>query len=214
MMIDLEDSLRSALSTKADLVPDAIGEQLRSAHYEPRSAGRGIATIFAGTALAVGIGATYLASDTGEVPTGSPAVHGASGRETVRLEGYTLTLPEHMRASGVPCAAKPSGTPGLPETVVNAGGQFVPINGGCLNIDLGSPTPPPGSQPVSVGTYYGYVAENGADSTITLYVEGSTTHMVIFSAAETGLSEQQLISLAADSLVPCSPDLENAPSCN
>ena len=214
MMIDLEDSLRSALATRAASVPDAIAEQLRSVDYEPRSAGRGVAVVFAGTALAVGIGAMYLAASTGEVPTGNPAVHTSPGRETVQLEGYTLTLPEHLRASGVPCAPKPPGASGMPETVVNAGGQFVPINSGCLNIDLGGLTPPPDSQPVSVGTYYGYVVDDETRDTITLYVDGSTTHMVVFTATGTGLSEHQLITIATDSLVPCRPDLENAPDCN
>ncbi|MGI9009063.1 MAG: hypothetical protein ACR2FU_23230 [Streptosporangiaceae bacterium] len=93
-------------------------------------------------------------------------------------------------------------------------GVFIPLNGGCLHVRLAGPAVPPGAQPVAVGGDRGFFEPDQPDGTITLYIDGSTTQLLVMTATGTGLSEQKLIRIAAGSLPPCSTGPGNAPSCN
>jgi hypothetical protein len=210
---NLEEALRTTFARQADWVPGEIGERLSRTDYHPRSGHTGLVGLAGGTAVLVGA-ATYLL--VAGAPSGAAhrSGHPANSIRTVHLAGYTLKLPVSSQASTVPCAPSPPPTPGLPETVTQAGGVFTPLDGGCLHTDIGGPAVPSGAQPVTVGTYYGYAVSDPAESTITVYVDFSTTHTAVFTATDTGLTEQQLIDIAANGLVPCSPELEDAPACS
>jgi hypothetical protein len=138
---------------------------------------------------------------------------------TIRLASFAVRLPAGAHVVSAPasfartCAPKAPLIPGTPETVTQAGGVFATIDGGCLITNLGPTAVPDTAQPVVVGTYIGYVDTNSTAGTLTLYVDVSTNHDLIFTATGTTLDADQLIVLAASGMPPCSADREDAAAC-
>jgi hypothetical protein len=228
MRVDsFEDGLRAALAERAATVPaDAIARLCRL-EYRPRTRSRVTATGLAATVLAVvGAGAYARVAGGPSAITGpkhdSSAIDGGTTtssvpRETIELAGYIFPLPAGARvghdAADASCARKIPPIPGEPETVTEAGGVFTVVNGGCLRADLGPATVPAGAQPVTVGTWNGFIASDPTADQITLYVVFSTKGDVVFNATGTGMTASQLIAMAEAGLTPCSAQMDNAPTC-
>jgi hypothetical protein len=214
-----EADLREALSRHADLVPADAVVRLGRTHYRPRTRSRVATAGMVVSALVAGVAACGITFGALHHAPGSPANRSQRPTgPTVQLAGYTIALPagSHILAAATPpgaCAPSPPPTPGVPETVQEAGGQFVAVDGGCLVIDLGPTDVPSGANAVGVGTYNGYIVDDGPD-TITLYVEVFTEHDLIFQATGTGMSESQLIAMAVASIPPCSSEREDQAPCN
>jgi hypothetical protein len=204
-MVNLETELRSALAERASTVPVTIAEQLCSRNYRPRAARHRGVIIAAGAACAAAAagGAYAAASAHGPAP--------AALRQTVHLDGYSLTLATGSPGRDRRCAPAPGH--GRPETVSQAGGVFRAYGDGCLHITLGPPRAPADAAPVTVGTYHGYLRVQPAAGKITLYLDASTRSWLVFAATRTGLTARQLTDLAERGIPPCSPQLEYAPPC-
>jgi hypothetical protein len=213
-----ETKLRSALAEYAAGVPEARTARLRDLDYQPRLRSRASTVGLAGASLAAAgavAAAAASAASGGAVPMSTAATgHTASGH-TMKLASFTFTLPARARVTSAVAAGScgPQTAPRHAETVVQAGGVFRIVNGGCLHADLGPAAVPPGAQHVAVGTYNGFITHDAAAARLTLYVQTSTRTDLVFTATGTGLSAGQLITMAAAGLPPCSAGLADAPPC-
>jgi hypothetical protein len=220
MTIDcFEADLRAALAQHAATVPAEATARVCRLDYRPRTRSHVATTGLA--ALAVAVAGAYAGAEGGFSGLAGPQHRSpaTAAGQTLRLADFSFTLPTGAQvvtgaaASDGSCAPSPPPTPGVPETVTRAGGEFTVVNGGCLNVDLAPPDVPGDARPVVVGTWNGFVLSDPAADSVTLYIDSSTNQDLVFTATGTGMSPSQLVAMAAAGLTPCSPKGENAPSC-
>ena len=214
-----EAAVRDALSRHAETVSPEQIANLSRVDFRPHARLRsGVAASMVGALVVAGLGAYVIGTQYHSQPV-PPHGPGAPAGPELRLAGITITLPTGTRVDSrgtLPgsCEPAPPPTPGAPETVAQAGGQFTAVDGGCLNINLGPPGAPDNARPIDVGTYNGYLVDNPPANAITLYVEVFTDHDVVFKATGTGMSDAQLVTMAEAAMPPCSPDREDAAPCS
>lgn len=192
---------------------DRIFDRIVAAdRHSPSPAHRGRRTAFALAGVAVLAAAGTLASlELGG--GGRPAATGHRGPHRVALTGAKITLAGYRfrtpagYAPSNSCPQPATSTPGSPNTVVHSMESAALTDGGCLDVAiLGSWTIPAEAQPVSVGSYNGFLVVPANIPQETLFVQipvaqGDVHYLVL---AGQGLTEDQLIAIAESGL-PASP---------
>ena len=198
----IELEVRAALADQAARIPADTAARLVHRDYHPRTRSAApIAAVGLATVAAVATASFYAAGLAQQHPAGSMT---RASAQTIRLDGYTFTLPAGFAKKGTSCALPPppglNGTP-APRTAAYAAGAAA--HGGCVGLIFTSQqlTPPASATPVQVGQDQGFLASDPATQSLTLYVSISTpasTPWLVITA--TRLSQSQVTNMAGRAL--------------
>jgi hypothetical protein len=202
-----EDELRQALGGRAAEVPAAAVDRLRQRNYRPRGhsrvtlAGAGLVV----AALAASAGA-YLAgapAGSGHVPAGDghvPAGVAEAAKTTVRLDGYTFSLPPGFKTGHAQCTAPEFAIPVQQSKQFEAGAV---AHDACVQVVLTTLAlnHPSAAVPIPVGRYHGYLLRQPQAHRIILFTDisspGNPRALVV---AARNLSESQVFNMVGRAL--------------
>lgn len=194
----IELEVRAALAGQVARIPadTAAGRVRRDYHPRTRSV-TPIAIVGLVTAAAAATGSGYAA---GLAQQHRPGPGTRASAQTIRLDGYTFTLPKGFAKTGTSCALPPPpGLNGTPAARSAAYADGAAAHSGCVGLIFTSQqlTPPSSATPVKVGQDQGFLAADPAASSLTLYVSISTPRSAPWLVVTaTGLSEFQVTNMA------------------
>jgi hypothetical protein len=195
-----EDELRQALDDRAAEVPAAAVNRVRQRNYRPRGHSR---VTLAGAGLVVAALAAWGGAYVAGAPGGSghaPAGVAEAAKTTVRLDGYTFSLPPGFKTGHGQCAAPKFAIPVKQSKQFEAGAV---AHDACLQVVLTASAlnHPSGAVAIPVGRYHGYLLRQPQAHGIILFTDiSSPGNPRSLMVAARNLSENQVFNMVSRAL--------------